>query len=69
VRRQFASELKQTNLKDLCALGGWKAAHTLLTCYVAPDPATQREALEKAPRHPIGLGFFAPTDTGNGHRQ
>ena len=47
VRRQFASELKQTNLKDLCELGGWKAAHTLLTCYVAPDPATQREALKK----------------------
>ena len=46
VRRQFASELKQTNLKDLFALGGWKAAQTLLTCYVAPDPATQREALE-----------------------
>ena len=47
VRRQFASELKQTNLKDLCELGGWKGAATLLTCYIAPDPATQREALEK----------------------
>jgi len=37
------SELKQTNLKDLCALGGWRAANTLLTFYVAPDPATQRD--------------------------
>ena len=46
-RRKFATELKQTNLKDLCALGGWKAAATLLTCYVAPDEGTQREALEK----------------------
>jgi len=44
-RRKFATELKQTNLKDLCALGGWKATQTLLTCYVAPDQATQREAL------------------------
>ena len=34
-------------VKDLCALGGRRAANTLLTCYVAPDPATQREALEK----------------------
>ena len=45
LRRKFATELKQTNLKDLCALGGWKAAATLLTCYVAPDEGTQREAL------------------------
>jgi integrase len=46
-RRKFATELKQTNLKDLCELGGWKAAATLLTCYVAPDVGTQREALAK----------------------
>ncbi len=45
VRRKFASELKQTNLKDLCALGGWKAAATLLTCYVAADDGTQCDAL------------------------
>jgi integrase len=30
-QRKFATELKQTNLKDLCALGGWKGAATLLT--------------------------------------
>jgi integrase len=46
-RRKFATELKQTNLKDLCELGGWKAPQTLLTCYVAPDEGTQREALAK----------------------
>jgi hypothetical protein len=44
-RRKFATELKQRNLKDLCALGGWKAANTLLRCYIAPDEGTQREAL------------------------
>jgi integrase len=47
VRRKFASELKQTNLKDLCELGGWKGAQTLLKCYVAPDEGTQREALKQ----------------------
>ena len=47
VRRKFASELKQTNLKDLCELGGWKGAQTLLTCYVAPDEGTQRQALKQ----------------------
>jgi integrase len=46
-RRKFATELKQTNLKDLCELGGWKAPATLLTCYVAPDEGTQREALKQ----------------------
>jgi hypothetical protein len=44
-RRKFATELKQTNLKDLRALGGWKGAATLLTCYVTPDEGTQGEAL------------------------
>lgn len=51
LRRAFASELKHTNLKDLCALGGWKNATTLLTCYIQPDEATQREAL--ASRKPL----------------
>jgi len=31
---------------------GWKAPQTLLTCYVAPDVGTQREALAK--RREIG---------------
>jgi hypothetical protein len=44
--RTFGTELKATtNLKDLCALGGWKSANTILTCYVQPDEETMREAL------------------------
>ena len=29
----------------LCALGGWKDAKTILTCYQAPDATTMRRAL------------------------
>ena len=32
-------------LPDLCALGGWKDAKTILQCYQAPDPDTMRSAL------------------------
>ena len=47
LRRTFGTELKATtNLKDLCALGGWKSANTILTCYVQADEGTMREALE-----------------------
>ena len=53
------SELKQTNLKDLCALGGWRAANTLLTFYVAPDPATQRDRGCKGKRSVRLRGFAA----------
>jgi len=45
LRRQFASELKAAPLKDLCHLGGWKNAQTVLRCYQTPDEATQRTAL------------------------
>ena len=37
LRRKFATELKDVPLPDLCALGGWKDAKTILTCYQAPD--------------------------------
>ena len=47
LRRQFATELKHTPLKDLCALGGWKDYQTLLTCYQHPDAVTMRAALEQ----------------------
>lgn len=47
LRRKFASELKATPLRDLAHLGGWKCAQTILTCYIAPDEATQRAALEQ----------------------
>jgi integrase len=47
LRRQFASELKHTPLNDLCALGGWKSPKTVLECYIQPDEATQRAALDQ----------------------
>lgn len=45
LRRQFATEMKHTPLKDLCALGGWKDPQTILKCYQRADPVTMREAL------------------------
>lgn len=45
VRRQWATEMKHTPLKDLCYMGGWKNERTLLTCYQVPDQQTQREAM------------------------
>ena len=47
VRRNFATELKDTPLKDLCALGGWKDHNTVLKCYQHADEAAMREALVK----------------------
>jgi integrase len=44
-RRTFATEFKHISLKDLCEMGGWKSAHTVLTCYQRGDEATQRTAL------------------------
>lgn len=46
LRRQFATELKDTPLADLAALGGWKSTATILTCYQQPDVDTMRRALE-----------------------
>ena len=46
LRRKFASELKRTPLKDLCALGGWKSHATVLTCYMQSDEETMRAALD-----------------------
>ena len=40
-----STELKTAPLKDLCALGGWKAPATVLTCYIQPDEATMRDPL------------------------
>jgi integrase len=45
LRRKFASELRNTNLRDLCDLGGWKKPETVLTCYVRPNEDAQRTAL------------------------
>ena len=52
LRRKFATELKTIPLPDLCALGGWKDAKTILTCYQAPDRDTMRAAL--AARRAVG---------------
>ena len=46
LRRKFATELKDTPLNDLCALGGWRSPQTILMCYQQPDLETQRRALE-----------------------
>ena len=50
LRRLFATELKHIPLKDLCELGGWKSAQTVLTCYQTADPVTMRTALEQRGR-------------------
>ncbi len=50
LRRKFATELKDTPLKDLCYLGGWKSPQTLLACYQRPDEDTMRQALEQRRR-------------------
>ena len=56
LRRQWAKEMKETPLKDLCYMGGWKSPMTVLTCYQQPDTETQREALTKRKRYRAGAG-------------
>lgn len=46
LRRKFGDELRELPMKDLCHLGGWKDAQTVLTCYQQPDEETQRQALQ-----------------------
>jgi integrase len=46
LRRQFATELKDTPLRDLAYLGGWKDTTTLLKCYQQPDEGTSRRKLK-----------------------
>ena len=45
LRRKLATELKHIPLTDLCELGGWKTAQTILMCYQQPDQQTMRRAL------------------------
>lgn len=47
LRRKFATDLKHEPLADLCSLGGWKDHNTILKCYMRPDEATMRTALER----------------------
>jgi serine/threonine protein kinase len=50
LRRQFATEMKHTPLKDLCALGGCEDHQAPLTCNQRPDAVTMRAALERRMR-------------------
>lgn len=46
-RRKWASERKQFPLKDVAAVGGWKAVQTLLTCYQHADADTMRRVMDE----------------------
>lgn len=59
LRRKFATELKDVPLVDLCDLGGWKDAKTILQCYQSSDPVTMRSAL--ANRRPLGVANDSDT--------
>lgn len=50
LRRKFATEMKETPLKDLCYLGGWKEPQTILKCYQRADTATMKKALASRTR-------------------
>ncbi|HET9065594.1 MAG TPA: hypothetical protein VFN22_07245 [Gemmatimonadales bacterium] len=41
----FASELRNASLSDLCDLGGWKDATTVIRSYQAPSEEAMRSAL------------------------
>ena len=59
LRRKFATELKDVPLPDLCDLGGWKDAKTILQCYQSSDPVTMRSAL--ANRRALGVANNSDT--------
>lgn len=47
LRPKFVNDLKRdTPMADLCRLGGWKSAMTVLTVYQQADEQTMRSALE-----------------------
>jgi hypothetical protein len=54
LRRKFATEMKHAPLKDLCYLGGWKSAATVVNVYQQPDADTMRSALDS--RRKLGNG-------------
>jgi hypothetical protein len=43
--RAFANRYRKAALRDLQDLGGWKTAQTVLSVYLRPDEAAQREVL------------------------
>lgn len=54
LRRKYATEMKHTPLPDLCNMGGWNSAQTLLICYQQLDEETQRAAM--GARKPLRAG-------------
>jgi hypothetical protein len=56
LRRRFANDLKTTNLRDSCGLGGWKSPQTVLTVYQQPELAVMREALNGRAKRCIAGG-------------
>jgi integrase len=58
LRRKFVNDLKaDTPMADLCYLGGWKSALTVMTVYQQPDQVTMQTALGKRlQRRAGGLG-------------
>jgi integrase len=44
-RRNFASELRNAGLRDLCDLGGWKDPTTVIRSYQAPSEEVMRSVL------------------------
>lgn len=68
LRRKFGNELRHLPLNDLCDLGGWKNAATILTCYRQPSEQAQREGLEQ--RREVRIGAVSEaSDTPNRHPQ
>jgi integrase len=65
LRRQFATELKDVPLPDLCLLGGWKNPQTVVKCYQRPDVGTMRAALATRAR----LGRSGALERPNRHRE
>ena len=47
LRRKFATEMKDTPLRDLAHLGGWKCTNTVVMVYQQPDDETMRAALSR----------------------
>jgi integrase len=60
LRRKFATEMKNTPLRDLCYLGGWKDPKTLLSCYQQPDADIMRRALQERTPFKGSGGFQEP---------
>jgi integrase len=54
LRLKFATEMQDLPLKELCYLGGWKDAKTLLECYQQPDETVMRRALARRRRYGQG---------------